>query len=533
MLTSDPTQSLQQPAVPSWLSLPPRLIVWLSLAAGGGVAVAGSLGEVSLGDENVHIRQARTFTTGWRRLPFDPVSVFPDRCARHPFNGTPLWHMGLGALWRAAGSRSEALAQGYQACFYVLLVLSVYFAVRAVWGQGAATWAWLLAATMPMVCAYSVLLYQDVPGVALAALALALLLRRRFLLCGLGLAAAYMTKMNMLTFAPWAAVFALWWAKGRWWQRLLAAGAVAAPVAAGFAGDMAWRQAHYDSVLAHDIYPGAKEALPKSSLEALSALPERYTLWKPYPFHNPKAIASHLGVLGLLGVAAALRYAWNKLAVWLWGCVALGIAGFYLIFVRMDATQVRYLFPAVLVLIMLASVGLARVKAPRAVVWIAIVGCGLQAAGTLAFLGWKRRIPAGEREAFAWIRANTDPTTRVMYPEEALTNHADRRAIWEILNPAYLTTDATDEDRHEIFRFFRISHVVIPRRRTYDRAREGDHGGGYPKDFVEKAHSLPYLEEVFDNGDMIIFRFTHPPATTGPAPGEISPRRPPATPKGP
>jgi len=515
--TTDSAGNLERPGESNSLSLSPRWIVCLSLAATILVAVAGSLGEVGLGDENVHIRQARTFTQSWRREAYDPVSFSPDRRGRHPFNGTPLWHMGLGAIWRATGSQSDTLAQGYHACFYLLLILSVYAATRPVWGQSAASWAWLLAATMPMVCAYSVLLYQDVPGVAFSAMGFALLYRRRFFLCGLALAAAYMTKMNMLTFAPWAAVFAIWWAKGRWWQRVIAAGAVAAPVAMVFAGDLLWRQWHYGSgVAGYDAYSGT-EVLPLSTREALLAQPEGYVLWKPYPFHSPKAVVSHLGLLGLACAAAALRYAWDRASLWLWGCLALSIAGFYFVFVRMDGTQIRYLFPAVLVLILLGAVALRRIRLPRLAVGIVVAGCVLQGAAALAFLVWKRQIPTGEREAFAWIRDNADPGARIMYPEEALTNHSGRWAVWGALNPAYLTTSMSAADRHEILRFYRVSHIAIPKRRTYDRAKEGDHGGGYPKDFVERAYSLPCLKNVFENEDMVIFRFTPPATTTGPA----------------
>ena len=59
-----------------------------------------------------------------------------------------------------------------------------------------------------------------------------------------------------------------------------------------------------------------------------------------------------------------------------------------------------------------------------------------------------------------------------------------------------------------------VTDVVT--RRTYDRALEGNHGGGYPRDFVEKARSLPCLKNVFENDDMLIFRFTAPEPTTRP-----------------
>jgi len=180
------------------LTFKPLTVILASLLAAAVIATVGSLSEVSLGDENAHVRQARSYMRSGTRVPYDPVCLSVDDRIRYGFASHPLWHAGLALLWKAAGTDSDWLAQTYQAGLYLLLVLSVYFGARQIWSEEAASWAWLLVATMPMVCAYSMLLYLDVPGIAVSALGLLLLWKKKFLWCGVALGAAYLTKATRL-----------------------------------------------------------------------------------------------------------------------------------------------------------------------------------------------------------------------------------------------------------------------------------------------------------------------------------------------
>jgi 4-amino-4-deoxy-L-arabinose transferase-like glycosyltransferase len=499
-----------------------RAVILLSIVAAAIVAVAGLLGEICLGDENVHVRQARTFTESWERLAFDPATVKPDLRARLQFDGTPLWHLGLGALWRVTGP-SDAVAQAYHAGFYVLLLLAVYGGVRAAFGVSAACWAWLLTATMPMVCVYSVLLYQDVPGVALTALALWLLWRRQFLASGACLAAAYLTKMNMLSVAPWAAMFALWWCPGRWYRRVGAALTVGLPALAVFAWDVAWRYQHYERGLMGSLIFQNIRMLSYEAQEALRAIPEGYTVWKPFPFWSPRSLVTHVGLLGLAATVVALIRSWDKISQWLWASVALSAAGFYFVFVRLESPQLRYLFPAILVLVVLGGVGLSRLRWPRWALTAAIVLSVLQAGGSLAYVTWQRQVPAEELEAFAWLKEHADPTTRILYPEELLTNYTGLATVWGAANPAYFMTEMSDQTRQEILNVLDVSYLVVPLDRVYDSHVEGVHGGGYAQEFVEAMKHMDYLEVAFENSAVVIFRYKslqpipEPPKAAGPS----------------
>jgi len=504
----------------------PRTVVLITILAAVALAVFGSLSEVSLGDENVHVRHAAAFTTSWHRPAFDPASVFPDGRDRLPCDGTPLWHMGLALLWRLAGCQCPWLAQAYQAAFYALLALTVYFGARRLWDDSAAAWAWLIVVSMPMICAYGIVLYQDVPGVAVSALGLWLLWRRNFLAAGVALALAYMTKMNMLSFGPWAAVMALWWADGSWKRRLGAMVTVALPIAAVFAGDLWWRSRVYEyGVMGPAVFPDISMLTPPAR-EALSHLPTGFVIWKPFPFYGPVSIISHLGPLALAGIVAALWRGWDVASHRLWVGVLFTAFCFYAVFVRLDSTQIRYLLPTILLLAILGGGALRHLRLPRWLLIVIIAGCAVQVLATSAYMTRKRDIPSGEREAYAWIRDNAAPGTRIMFPEEGLTNWTGRRASWGALNPANFTTEMDDSVRKEVLNFLSVSHIAVPRRRIYDPRAEGIHHGGYPRAFVEHARQADYLETVFENDDVVIFRYTQLEPIGPTAPPDASRRTP-------
>lgn len=491
----------------SRLEFRPLTVVLVSILAGGMLVAAGSMSDICLGDENAHVRHVRAYAQTGSRVPYD--SLFPPyRQKVVPFSGTPLWHAGLTVLWTVAGTESQELAQFYHAGFYVLLVLSVYFLARRIWGLSEASWAWLIVATMPMVCAYGIVLYQDVPGIAVSALAMLLLWRRNFLWCGVVMAAAYFTKMNMLSLAPWAVVFAAWWAGPTWKRRLASAAMVAVPVAIVFGCDVAWRFSVYGNMMGQSV-----ESMPNLPIivrSTLRALPATYVLWKPQTITQPMDLVSQLGIGFLAGAVLALFRAWDVRSRWLWMCFLLAAAGFVWVFVPTGCTQVRYMFPAVLVLVLLGARALGRWRFP---VWLKvfiITGLVLQAAVASGYVYHKRHISEWDEAGYAWIRQNTPEEARVMYPEQVLTNQTDRAFMWYVLNPAYLMSEATDEQRVAVLEYFRVTHIAVPLRRVYDNQKEGSHAGGYARKFVQKLGEMPYVKKAYENPGFLIYEVAPP-----------------------
>ncbi len=489
--------------------LAPRHVVWASICLAVLVAVAGAVSDICLGDENVHVRHVRAFTESWERIPYDPLSLLPDDRDVLPLNNTPLWHVGLALIWRVSGE-SQVLAQFYQAGFYLLLVLCVYFGARAAWDATAAGWAWLLVATSPMACAYSILLYQDMPGVALSALGLFLLWRKKFFLCGIALAAAYLTKMTMLAFVPCAAAFALLASREDWKQGIRAAALVAAPVVLVLAYDLAWQLAVYNAPGYPRIVPPGLHTLSAAGRQAFRGLPADYTAWRPYPAFYPKSIVTHLGILFVCVLPFALAGALDRVALTLWGCFVVTLLGFFLLFVRVDSTQIRYTFPAVLALALLCGNGLRRLSLNRWLVAAIAAGCIAQVVATCGYIAHKRVIPPADGAAFTWIRENVEPTARLMFPEELLATQTGRHGTWGVLNPAFFMSEATEAQQRELLAFFHVSYIAVPLRRVYDREKEGSHSGGYARDFVEELGSLPWIEKVYENPGFLIYRVVPP-----------------------
>jgi len=492
------------------LTFKPLTVILASLLATAVIATVGSLSEVSLGDENAHVRQARSYMRSGTRVPYDPDCSSVDDRIRYVFTANPLWHAGLALLWKAAGADSDWLAQTYQAGFYLLLVLSVYFGARQIWSEEAASWAWLLIATMPMVCAYSMLLYLDVPGIAVSALGLLLLWKKKFWWCGVALAAAYLTKANMLSYAPWAVVFAAWWARGTWKRRLTAAVLVAVPIALAFGYDRGWRLGAYEGLRP----PQSENFLAGLSADAVASLktkPENFVVWIPDPIGDPRILIMNIGIPALLAFCLAVVRAWDGIAKWIWAGFGLSLAGFVWVFALAQYPQTRYAFPVVVFLVLLGGRGLARWPLSSWLKVAIVAGCVLQAVAAGAYMYQRRQIPEWDRAGYAWIRENTSEHARVMYPEQILLNQTGRPWYW--YGPygthglAYFMTEATDAQRQELLRYFRVSHIAIPLRRIYDREREGDHCGGYPRDFVEKLDSKPYLKKVYENSGFRIYEF--------------------------
>jgi len=522
----DVATDIPPPAAPlsGWPGLEFRTVLPLSLLATAVLAAAGSLGDICMGDECVHVRHVRAYVEQGYRVPYDPLYDSP-RAKPVPYSGTPLWHAGLALLWWLSGSESQTLAQVYHSLFYLVFVLSVYAGARRLWDQRSATWAWLLAATVPMVLLYSIVLYQDVPGLALVALATVLLWRRWFFWSGVCLAAGYMAKMNMLSLAPWAVVVAAWWAEGSWRRRLAAAAWVAGPVMAVFAYDMWWRVAVYGDLMKynhfHFLMGGRPIAIKQASevaVRALTSQPADYVRWKPFKAVNLTSHLTHFGIPLIVGIAAAVVRGRGRGCLWLWLALAFAVGGFLVVFVPTGCTQVRYLMPAVLPLVYLGGRGLGGVRLGRWPRWVLIAGAAVQAAAVVGYIAHQRRIDPNEKAGYAWIRENTPVDARIMYPERVLTNQTGRLAVWLVLNPANLMTEATDEERRAVLGYFRVTYIAVPMRRVYDRRREGAHAGGYERAFLQALAGLPYVEPVYANPGFRIFRVTLPEAPEGPSP---------------
>jgi hypothetical protein len=499
------TPDLRAGSPPSPRVFRPGTIVPATFLFAAGLALAGSLSNMYVGDENIHVRHASVYRQYGMRVPYDPMWA-PENHYSLPLSAAPLWHAGLATLWRLWGEESQVVAQVYHAGFYALLVLSAYFAARRMWDESAAGWAWLLVATMPMVCAYSVLFLIDIPGIAVSALGLLLLLRKKYLWAGVVLGVAYLVKMNMLSFAPWALAYAVVEESG-WKRRVWAALAVGVPVIMAFGYDMAWRMEAYGNLM------GNVPLLPPGMAEnASKALDHgRYAIPHYYPIYDPKGLLMHVGIAVPAGVVAAVLRARDRSAKWLWLCALVAGAGWAYVFMWSWAlphgwATVRYLFPALLPLMLLGGRGLSQLRLPLWLKTAILAGAAAQAVMAPVFISLTRQLPQQEKTAYAWIRENT-PAGAVFLSSEGLvlTRNTGRPCMWNSPVASYIASEATDDERRECLAYYRISYICISSRRIYDPAKDERILGGYSADFVRHAREAAYLKKVYENPGVLIF----------------------------
>ncbi|MGB2828986.1 MAG: glycosyltransferase family 39 protein, partial [Phycisphaerae bacterium] len=220
----------------------PLWAVAIVALAAGIVLAAGLTSDVVKGDEAYHWM----FAEAWARAGVldRPVynPIYPSGEAGYYFATEVLRPFLLSLLWRTTGV-SQAPAQVLHAGFYVLFLAMVHGLGRNLLGPREALVALLVAVAVPMVGAFSVLLYTDVPAAALAACAALLLGRKQFLAAGVVMGLAYLTKRNTAFLAPAFAVWALWM-EGPMWRRLGRVTAFVVPAVLVTLPDWFWRWAH-------------------------------------------------------------------------------------------------------------------------------------------------------------------------------------------------------------------------------------------------------------------------------------------------
>lgn len=192
----------------------PFIVALVAILGSAVVFYAGVNSDVYLGDESPHYFVAS-------KLYEDKEGAFSDpnftckvlRVTLRGYSLDILWHTLLAGLWGLSGQRSQLIAQLYQACWYFLLVLSVYLLGKELYNKTTGMYGAILCATMPFAVAYSILLYIDVPVTALTTLTLWMAIKKSYLWAGVFMGLALLTKRNALLILP--SVFILLFLKDR------------------------------------------------------------------------------------------------------------------------------------------------------------------------------------------------------------------------------------------------------------------------------------------------------------------------------
>jgi hypothetical protein len=502
-----------------------RWALAIILAATAIVFVAGATSEVVKGDGVYY----SMFAEAWHdaglgnRPVYNPV--YGSAESGYYYTTEPLWPFVCSLVWHVTGVHAWS-AQAFQAGFYALLLAMIYRLGRDLLGPRGALVALLAAVSVPMFGAFSILLYTDVPVAVLLMLAFVLLRKEQFLAAGVMMGLAYLTKRNAAFLVPACLAWMLW-TPGTFWQRVrrlavfgLAAGIVVFP-------DFLWRREHIPSVyepvqmlyVIQRFFTRFSQQVPAEAFvagvggsgapEAGSAAGWCDRLGALFALRPGLSRINHVGswvqyggavILVLLGLYV-VRRAWRRGDGWLWICVGSYMAVLLLQFTW--DTDVRYTMPAVALAAVLVARGLERWWRKGWVLGLV----GLAAFGHLGMTAWyvgaQRTLTPGQRAVFEYLRTRTPQDARILYPGEVMILQARRQAVWsQLKNPEegnlYITGFLCETDPERIRRLLRanaVTHICVEEWRVYADFGEVV-GFGYPRSFVERLRTLPFLERV-------------------------------------
>jgi 4-amino-4-deoxy-L-arabinose transferase-like glycosyltransferase len=488
------------------------------LLATAVVFLAGATSRIILGDEVYHTMLARAWSEAglWHRPTHHPLYPTGDPPGYY-YVTEPVWPMVLSILWQATGPVAW-VAQGYQALWYALVLALVWTLGRDLLGPRGGLAAVLAAISVPMVGAFSVMLYVDVPAAAAILAAIVLLLRRHYFWAGILVGLAYLTKRNTAFFVP---PMMLWIVcqEGPVWQRARRLALFLLPAALVVLPDLWWRS--------HAI-PGTRD--PANPIYVLRRV---MTFFSPQRLssniNNPVHLLTYLGGVLPFGVAAYLaRRAWTRADRWLWVFIAFYIVTLLVMF-TLD-TDVRYVMPVVPLLAVVAARGLRDWWKKRWVL-VALAAAAFAQLGVSAVrVNVARQLTPGQETVFAYLRTHTPEGTRVMYPGEVIMALARRPVVWIHLTnpqtqapclPDFLTR--YDADTMEaVLQANGVAYICIDDRQILTAPLTEAERGGYPRAFVDRLPALPFLEKV--GGDwpgITLWRVK--PTGAPPAPSEPPP----------
>jgi hypothetical protein len=145
--------------------------------------------------------------------------------------------------------------------------------------------------------------------------------------------------------------------------------------------------------------------------------------------------------------------------------------------------------------------------------------------GTSFYVHQNRSIPSGIREGFTFIKQYTAEKALFMYPGYIFIEATGRKFIWAsffqveswIMGKKYPTLDFSkdksalmfwnnkENDIKEIMEINKLDYIVVDKSKIYDDT-EVKNFGGYPKSFVERLPTLPFVKKMFENQAISIWK---------------------------
>ena len=499
------------------------------------VLLVGFATDLRFADEVHHYKLAEEwFKSGQRPQYVNKVDEIEELGYRVPYSTGPLWQWGMVLLWKLWGRSERWLIQLYQATLYFLLVLSIYFLAKELYGRKTAYYAGLIGATLPLFIALGILLFEEVPIAMLTTLCLLLIMRGKISLAGIVIGLMLLTKKNsyflipafsLLIFGSRKLEFRFSFVKLRnVFLFLLLAGLITLP-------DFLWRYQHFGWVFVKGdkgnviglvggmvkksiLTPGiTKQKLEPSSTPGIMKpeLPKpvepyvpKIKTYMPEILNNPINVVKYYG-LPLLSLLLFYLFKLNKKNLRSGFPLLLAVISylpFFFIFFS-PWLGARYIAPILPFAAILAGKSFELVKEKKIRSLILVI-CFLQFFAVLLFVNMQRKITSEDMATFEFIRKQIPVEAKILTPEAHLIlYHTGRPTLWcaGIPSKAGELQDFFWGDsslRQKFLSELKLKYLLILRERIYDDLKTR-HYGGFPKSFYETINSDRHFSLIFKN----------------------------------
>lgn len=506
-----------------------RSLILVILLSSVAVFVIGVTTDLRFSDEVYHF----LFSKDWYNLGHRPVRMESVNNLKEigysyvrQYGEVPLWHFGLFFLWELRGCVSENVAQFYQALFYFLLVLSSYLTAKELYGKEVAWYATIVVATVPAITAFSVLLHQEVAVAGLTTLCLLLIIKRKIAWSAVVMGLALLTKRNAFFLFPVFLLIILFLRNTspkismrikKAFLFLVIVVMITVPDLIIRYKSLGWLffigdEGRISKILETTVRPPLSP--DSSGSPASPPFPEkRITSYVPGSVYRTANIPQYLGVslsfLLLLFLTNVKKIFSSKDLILIFP-IFIYLIFFFGLFREWAAA--RLLSPIVPLLAILASKVFISLKSDK-LKYLIYGLCALQFIGVLIFVYTQRKLTPDEIKAFDYLKKEVSIESRVLTIEESMlfysTNlRAFSGQIFNFVNNGdyddFLWGD-NEENKKDILEKYKIDYLFVQKARIYDDSKIR-HFGGWPKSFVDELPSMPFLEKVFENKDVFIWK---------------------------
>lgn len=487
------------------------------------VFICGVTSELYLGDESYHYRFAKDWFGQDQRPLFDSIfgTGFPPGFF---YTSEILWPMLLQFIWKIIGGVSFIAAQFYHTAYFVLLLVLTYLLARKLYDKTTALYSVLIIMSVPMVVLFSIVFYLEIPLLVAILFTLLMILKRNYLGVGLGFALLYFTKRSGLFFVPLFSVFILLDKEVPFQRRmygLLVCGLLASVL---ILPDIFWRETNFKSYLPasyktfvqttkHTAATGGIGSMGTVEGIIQRVMAPAPMVWKRVPqFQGPFQPS-------LLDPGWVLRYFGPVFLFLFLGYLVFGkerkkdriiiysALWYFLLFIYFFGIHkdIRYLIPVVPMLSVLGARFLATLNRKWVLRTVAAL-CLVQFVFAGLYVNLQRKPPVDLKEGFSYIKNNTAPDSVVLYPGHIFLEKTGRKVLWSRV-PGFLHIIfwADEEKVVDAIGKVNLDYIFIDKQRIYDDTKTRN-VSGYPVSFVERIKDLNFLEPVFENERVKIFR---------------------------